>query len=336
MRRLSPKSALAAFPELLSGRDAADLIDRWEAVLSKAPRLRGYLEHELGRHRLRLQERTASEADLERTLCECLSRWLTEFEALPQFAVSAIATTIEEDGIVAAAPVRFAADAARRGRAEAHDLDSAELADPAARSPEAAVGDAEALLGDPVFALAFHCIEVRVRPQLAVVPPELAGVPEAVWFGLLHATAKPSALLTADVAISLVLRVLGAAWTNLPASSRTAALRLFGASAADVRAPGGAARQVCDALPPVWGLTPGALPAFVAAAARTRVAASDAGALCRRIAASVGSAGRRDRGGFALLEPGTVTAAPEELSELEQNARKHPRIAGFRKLIALL
>jgi hypothetical protein len=335
MRRLSPKSALAAFPELLAGADAADLVERWEAVLAKAPRLRGYLEHELGRHRLQLQQRTASEADLERTLCECLSRWLTEFEALPQFAVSAIATTIEEDGIVAARPGR-SAPAHPRGRAE----DSADLPDPVVRSPETAVADAEALLGDPVFALAFHCVDVRVRPQLAsaaAAAPELARVPEAVWFGLLHASARPSPLLTADVAVSLVLRVLGSGWTNLPASTRTAALRLFGASAPDVRSPSGAARQLCDALPSAWGLSPAALPAFVAASARARAAASDAAALCRRIAASVASAGRRGRGGLGLLhEDGAAKAAPEDLSELEQNARKHPRIAGFRRLLALL
>src|SRR5205814_4842164 len=130
-----------------------------------------------------------------------------------------------------------------------------------------------------VFALAFHCVDVRVRPQLASTvaeAPELARIPEAVWFGLLHASARPTALLTADVAVSLVLRVLGSAWTNLPSSSRTAALRLFGASAADVRAPGGAARQLCDALPPGWGLSPAALPAFVAASARARAPAAEA------------------------------------------------------------
>jgi hypothetical protein len=79
------------------------------------------------------------------------------------------------------------------------------------------------------------------------------------------------------------------------------------------------------------------LPAFVAVAGRARVAAADASALCRRIAGSVAAGGRADRGGFALFqEEGSLRAAPEELSEVEQNARKHPEIAGFRKLLALL
>jgi hypothetical protein len=76
----------------------------------------------------------------------------------------------------------------------------------------------------------------------------------------------------------------------------------------------------------------------VAAAGRARVAASDASALCGRIAASVAATARVEgRGGFAVLcEQRADEAAAEELAEVEQSARKHAGIPGFRRLLALL
>src|SRR5205814_3422099 len=119
---------------------------------------------------------------------------------------------------------------------------------PVADSPEKAVGEIETLLRDPAFALAFHCVEARVRPAL-----DTACVPEAIWFGLLHAGARPQPLLTPAVAVMLVLRVLGNAWSALPGAARKAAIRLFQATAADFRA-AGQLQRLCESLPPEWRL----------------------------------------------------------------------------------
>ena len=54
-------------------------------------------------------------------------------------------------------------------------------------------------VGATAFALAFHCIEVRLRPALQQPPPA------SVWFGLLHASLAPQPLLTPQVAVGLVL-----------------------------------------------------------------------------------------------------------------------------------
>ena len=223
MRALGSKPGLTALPELSARPGGAELLDRWEALLGKAPRLRPGLEQTLGRHRLLLEER-ASPVEIEQTLCDQLARWLCEFEALPQFAVSAIAITLEDRERPAPGPGSDRAAAAGQ---------DAGLSDSTVRSPECAVSDMEMLLSDPAFALAFHCVEVRVRPQLAAAladAPSLSRIPRADWFGLLHASAPAHPLLTPDVAVALVLRVLSAEWTRLPGACRKAALRLFQAT----------------------------------------------------------------------------------------------------------
>jgi hypothetical protein len=280
---------------------AADehVVRRWEALLVKAPRLRPWLGQMLGQKRTVLVETGA--ADIERILWDDLARWLDDFEALPPFAIAAIATTLQEER--SAPPAEL----------------ERELQADADASPERAVGELETLLCDPAFALAFHCVDARVRPQLSPL------VPEPVWFGLLNASARPQPVLTAEVAVSLVLRVLSRDWVRTPAS-----LRLFQASPADLR---GDLRRICAALPAEWGLVPNSLPEFVAAAARARAALVDASALCARFVA----AARSRPGGLALLEvAGAPPASPEELAELGRNARKYSRMDGFRKLLTLL
>jgi len=309
-RPLGPKAG-SGYPDLSACPDGcADLLDRWETVLGRAPRLRPWLAQMLARRRLLLQE--SAGAEIERTLWRELSRWLRDFEALPQFAVSAIATTLQES------EERPRAERAAEPRA-------------AGESPERAVSDMETLLSDPAFALAFHCVESRLRPQLA-----LSRVPEAAWFGLLHASAPARPLLTPDVAVALVLRVLSAGWAQLTPASRTAALRLFHATPSDLRGPIEPLRRLCDALP--WGLAPADLPEFVAASARARAGLADAAGLCARIVASVARAGRGTRrGGLAILEAsGAHPAAPDEMAELGETARKYLNMPGFRRLLALL
>src|SRR5207249_1144464 len=107
-----------------------------------APRLRPWVDQMLGRHRLRLTESGAAPVEVERTLWLELSRWLVDFEALPGFAVSAIAVTLEDEA--------------------AHEVDPGspdddELAP--SLTPEQVVSDCEALLSDAAFALAWHCVD---------------------------------------------------------------------------------------------------------------------------------------------------------------------------------
>ena len=124
---------MTALPELSARPGGAELLDRWEALLGKAPRLRPWLEQTLGRHRLLLEER-ASPVEIEQTLCDQLARWLCEFEALPQFAVSAIAITLEDRERPAPGPGSDRAAAAGQ---------DAGLSDSTVRSPECAVSDME-------------------------------------------------------------------------------------------------------------------------------------------------------------------------------------------------
>src|SRR5260370_612436 len=80
---------------------------------------------------------------VERTLGQELSRWLLDCEALPEFAVSAIAITLEDETL------------------HQVDADAAEPIEVAGtQSPERAVSELETLLSDPAFALALHCIDV--------------------------------------------------------------------------------------------------------------------------------------------------------------------------------
>jgi hypothetical protein len=267
----------------------------------------------LGRQRMCLQQTGIAQLEVERSLWQDLSRWLADFEALPQFAVSAIAVTLEDEAV--------------------HQVDPgpAAAADAAAESsPERAVADLEMLLADPAFALAFHCVDVRLRPRLPAAQPELASVRESDWFALLHASSKPRPALSAEVAIALVLHVLSPGWSNVPTASRHAALRLFLARNEDVH---GDVRSLCGALPPHWALGPSQLPLFVAAAQEARVALGDAVRLCVRLVA-----GTRDRpGGLALLTEGPAAPpSPEEVAELFRNFRKYKHLGGFRRLISLL
>ncbi len=163
MTRLPPPS----FPDPSAGpADCAELIERWEKVLAKAPRLRPWLE-EMIRHRRSLLHETAR-GSIERALWDELSRWLRQFEALPQFAVSAISVTIGPGS---------------ESDHRSHPLSENVISDHIQESPERAFHDVEAMQADPAFALAFHCVEARLRPVLPETPPASA------WFGLLHASA---------------------------------------------------------------------------------------------------------------------------------------------------
>ena len=309
MRRLRPESM---WPEPGASPGGAELVHRWEALLDKAPRLRPWVDQMLGRHRLQLQESGAPGFEIEQTLWQELAHWLADFEALPGFAVSAIAVTLEDDG--------------------AHEVDpdfSTIAAEPVAASPEQAVGELETLLSDAAFALAFHCVDARLRPRLPA-SGELARVPESDWFALLRASARPQPALTPQVAITLVLHLLSPEWARNPATCRHAALRLFLARPDDLR---GDLQRLCSSLPSHWGLEPGQLAAFVAAADRARVGLADASTLCARIVASA----RAHPGGLALLaDSPAAPASPEELGALFRNVRKYRHIGGFQQLLSAL
>ena len=53
MRRLRPE---AIWPETGASASGPELVQRWEAFLDKAPRLRPWLDEMLGQQRLRLQQ----------------------------------------------------------------------------------------------------------------------------------------------------------------------------------------------------------------------------------------------------------------------------------------
>jgi len=328
-RTLRLESIRAGFPELSACPDGAELLERWESLLRKAPRLRPWVGEMLGRRRVLLVARLEGQPPLviERTLWQELARWLREFEALPPFAVSAIATTLQDE------------ERDCRARAPPGAGEVPTLSDAVSHSPERAVGEVEALLSDPAFALAFHCVEVRLRPRLAAAldgAPRVSQVPEAAWFGLLHSSAPLCPLLTPEVAVALVLRVLSSEWMTLPAAARRAALRLFAAHPADLR---GSTQldRLCRSLPPSWGVAPDSATDFVAVSEQARLALGDASGLCNRIAATVTSGRRARRGGFALIQvTGEPSAAPGELEELSQTARKYAGMAGFRRLLASL
>jgi len=302
----------AIWPETSASTSGSELVQRWEAFLDKAPRLRPWLDEMLGQQRLRLQQRGVEQLEVERTLWQELSRWLLDFEALPEFAVSAIAVTLEDETL--------------------HQIDG-DAAQPievaGTSSPERAVSELETLLSDPAFALALHCIDVRLRPGLAV-RPELARVPESDWFALLHASARPPPALTAQVAITLVLHVLSSGWANHPCPCRHAALRLFLAGPADLR---GDLQRLCDSLPPQWGLLPTQLPVFVSAAQAARVALAEAARLCARFVAAT----KERPGGLSLLADDSAgPPSPAEVAELFRNFWKYAQMGGFRRLVSLL
>jgi len=294
------------FPDLSACPDAA-LVQRWTAMLGKAPRLRPWLEEMVQRRRALLQE--SGHGSVEEALWLDLSRWLQQFEALPRFAVTAIAVTMEPE------PER---------KAEPRQPTAAQ-----AESPERAATELESLLCDPAFALAFHCVEARLRPAL---PRGL--IPEAAWFGMLHASAAPQPLLTPEVAVGLVLRVSSGEWERLPPAQRKAALRLFDAAPSDLRA-AEVVHDLCARLPAAWDLSATSAAGFVSAAARARAALADACGLCARLAAA---ARPTRRGGLSVLHlsPGAPVASAGDLAGLAETARKFAQMAGFRRLLSLL
>ena len=308
MRRLHPESM---WPEPGGSAGAPELAGRWQALLEKAPRLRPWVDRMLFRRRMDLQRGGAVPAEVEQALWKELSTWLCQFEGLPDFAVSAIAVTLEDEA-----------------QHEVPALDPWPGEAPG-RSPEQALLEHEALLSDAAFALAFHCVDACVRPRL----PNSLGlsrIPEPDWFGLLHAAARPQPALTADVAIALVLHVLSPGWGRLASGCRQAALRLFLTDPRDVR---GDLERLCLALPAHWELVPAHLALFAGAAAHARAAAAEASGLCARFVSAV----RHRPGGLALLADGSAPkASPEEIAALMRNARKYGQMAGFRKLAGLL
>jgi hypothetical protein len=288
------------WPALSASTGGPELVRRWEALLGKAPRLRPWLGQMLGHKRLVLQQ--AGAAEVERILWDDLARWLQDFEALPLYAVAAIATTLQEE---------------RSAPSEEGQPETLASTD----SPERSVSEFETLVSDPAFALAFHCVETCIQPALPAAPPE------EIWFGLLHAGAKAEPQLTAQVAVALVLRVLSPGWANAKTPARQAALRLFHAGPADLR---GDLSRLCAALPPEWSIIP---EKFVAAAAAARVSFAAAADLCARFVA----AARFRSGGLAVLQADPAPPpSPAELAELDRNARKYGHMAGFRQLLALL
>lgn len=280
--------------------DCAALIERWEKVLTKAPRLRPWLEQMIRQRRVLLHE--SARGSIERALWIELERWVRQFEALPQFAVSAISVTL---------------DSSEQRPTPIIDEDRGHGV-----SPERAIGESEALLQDPAFALAFHCVETRVRPALREPPPATA------WFGLLHASARPQPLLTSEVAVGLVLRVLSGDWPRHPPATRKAALRLFQATQADLRAADRLA-ALRGALP--WPIEP---ESFVAAAHAARAALKEACGLFARLAAV---ARPTQRGGLAVLQVDRASpATAAEVAELSETARKFNHMTGLHRLLALL
>src|SRR5205807_4648754 len=143
-------------------------------------------------------------------------------------------------------------------------------------------------------------------PALAIArsAPSLAGVPEEVFIGLLHASAERRPVLSAETAIALVLRAQSPGFARLPSSARSAALRLFCAGQGDAR--GAALERLLALLPREWRLSPEGALDLVAAAGRARVGLADASALCARLAASIAHAARGKPGvrlgGLAQLE----------------------------------
>jgi hypothetical protein len=303
------------FPNAPGACPDETLLLRWELLFERSPRLRPWLGEMLVRQRVSLEQRLEGLA-LERALWDQLARWLLQFESLPGYAIAAITTVLQDEETRAPAP------------------EPDELQPPDA-SPEHALGELETLLGDPAFALALHCVDARLRPRLAGLPPSLSRIPEQAWFGLLQASAPKGPLLTADVAVSLVLRLSSPGFQSLPGAARAAALRLFQAGPSDLRA-AAVLERLCAALPPAWGLNAPAAADFVAAAAAAKVGLIEACALAGRIAAAI----RGPRcGGLASLvqqDPPASKATAAELAELARAARRAASNTGFSRLLSLL
>ncbi|MFL5426548.1 MAG: hypothetical protein ACJ783_16095 [Myxococcales bacterium] len=331
MRRLaSYSSGVAPFAPPSACPDSNVVQDGWDSLLGKTPRLRPWLTEMLQRRRAALGEKLGYDPEeIDRILWNELERWLHDFEALPGYAVSAIALDLEGE------PPPKAAD---RHHQES-DAPAEERAE--TRSPETAACELEALVADPAFALAFHCIEARVRPRLASATrdrPSLARVPEWAFFGLLHASIPSEPKLTARVAISLVLRMSSPGWASRPAAERRAALRLFHAGPLDVRSGADAIRA---SLPSAWDLSAAGVKDFVAAATQVRKGLSEASGLCARLVSRISAicrrTGRARPGGLGLLqEDGAGPASDAEIREMAETARKFAHMTGFAPLLDIL
>jgi hypothetical protein len=292
------------FPFPQSCPDEA-LLARWEALLGKSPRLAPWLDQTLRGRRSSLQGRAVG-VEIERILWRDLTRWLTDFEALPPHAVAAIATTLEE-------------------QKEAKSI-RIEPADSVAESAERSLSELETLAADPTFALAFHCVEARITPLLSDL------VPRTAWFGMLHASAPSDVLMNPGVAVALVLRLASGDWQNLPSERRRAALRAFLLGPGDLRASPAQLQKLCLILP--FRLSTNDLPALAATSAKLRRALPEASSLCARIVARLTSL----PGGLALLhQPGAAERADEsEVAELRATSRRQTRMAGFDRLLRLV
>lgn len=334
MRRLGNQiGAAAPFPPPSAYPDSSALVqDGWDSLLGKAPRLRPWLTQMLQRRRAALAEKLGGDeaGEIDRILWHELERWLHDFEALPGYAVSAIALDLAEEPApkTPERPQPKEPDAAADERTEA-------------KSPETAACELEALVADPAFALAFHCIEARIRPRLAAATrdrPTLARVPEWAWLGLLHASIPSEPKLTARVAISLVLRMSSPSWASQPAPERKAALRLFHAGPLDVRSGADAIRA---SLPSAWELPASGVKDFVAAATQARKGLSEATGLCARLVSRAGALSRRTGtprpGGLGLLqEDGASPASDVETREVAETARRFAHMTGFSALLEVL
>jgi hypothetical protein len=332
MRRLGSQSgAVAPFPPPSACPDSDIVQDGWDSLLGKTPRLRPWLTQMLQRRRAALGEKLGNDPEeIDRILWNELERWLHDFEALPGYAVSAIALDLDGE------PAPKAADRQPPKESDAVAEERAET-----KSPETAACELEALVADPAFALAFHCIEARVRPRLAAATrdrPSLARVPEWAFFGLLHASIPSEPKLTARVAISLVLRMSSPGWASQPSVERRAALRLFHASPLDVRSGADAIRA---SLPSAWDLSAAGVKDFVAAASQVRKGLSEASALCARLVSRTSAicrrTGRQRPGGLGLLqEDGAGQASVAEIREMAETARKFAHMTGFGPLLEIL
>ncbi|HEY2029898.1 MAG TPA: hypothetical protein VGH20_11895 [Myxococcales bacterium] len=311
------------------------LLARWESLLGKAPRLSSWLDETLRGRRAELSQEFAG-VEVERVLWTEMSRWLNDFEALPSFAVSAIATTIAEQreplAIKLEKPIEITID-----------------------SPETALTELEALAADPAFALAHHCVEARIRPHLHPL------LPESAWFGLLHASAQANPQLSAATAVGLVLRVSSRSWQAQPSEVRRAAMRLFQATAADLKTSesfraggqkssenfaaagqkssenfGAAGQKSSDTfgrLCAVLSVDRTRLSELVAAGQRLRKASSEAATLCAGLVARL----LKRPGGLSLLgQDGDAKASDAEVAELREHARRQTRMTGYGRLLRLI
>jgi hypothetical protein len=278
---------------------------RRAALLERAPWLEPLLDRALRGDRL------------DPALGLQLERILEQFEELPDYALSAIATLLRDEE---RAPKPVLPE--REERSESS-------------STEGLLDRRQALQRDPAFALAVHCVGARLGPALAAIAanPLLARVPEDAWLGLLHAGARAGGpLLTPSVSVLLVLRVSSPNHCLLPQAARAAALRLFGAKASDLRAERIVAR-LCADLPASWAIDARAAIEFVAAAGQLRQGLADSISLCARLANSA----RARTGGLAALEQlGTESASPAELAEVRATALAPARAKDFASLLHVL